>query len=239
MVSAGAVKVPTAGAAWRVGGPRPCRGRRHRVARVRPAGSGAHAGVAGRHRGRRSGGVVHDAVVAAAGTGAAGAGAVPCQHLRGGPAVQLHQVPFGSAAVQPGVAEIMPEPVRVGSHAALPAAAGHDLVDAGRGQRPPVAGAQPQLRPVRLGVPGAGPQVAVEAAGRLVADLGGPGRAALAGDPDLPGLQVKVITGGVVRVVADPGHLGQPDAGRSEHRDDGGIPALREHAAAAGVLQFR
>ena len=61
-----------------------------------------------------SGAVVHDAVVAAAGAGAAGAGAVPGQHLRGGPAVQLHQVPFGSAAVQPGVAEVVPEPVRVG-----------------------------------------------------------------------------------------------------------------------------
>jgi hypothetical protein len=41
----------------------------------------------------------------------------------------------------------------------------------------------------------------------------------------IPGLQVKVITGGVVRMVADPGQLGQPDAGRGEHRDDGGIPA--------------
>src|SRR5271167_699101 len=63
-----------------------------------------------------SGAVVHDAVV-----GAAGAGAVAGEHLRGGPAVQLHQVPFGSAAVQPGVAEVVPEPVRVGGHAALPA----------------------------------------------------------------------------------------------------------------------
>jgi hypothetical protein len=83
-----------------------------------------------------SGAVVHDAVVAAAGAGAAGAGAVPGEHLRGGPAVQLYQVLFGSAAVQPGVAEVVPEPVRVGVDAALPAAAGDDLVDARRGQRP-------------------------------------------------------------------------------------------------------
>ena len=34
--------------------------------------------------------VVHDAVVGAAGPGAAGAGPVAAQHLRGGPAVQLH-----------------------------------------------------------------------------------------------------------------------------------------------------
>jgi LuxR family maltose regulon positive regulatory protein len=40
-----------------------------------------------------AGPVGHDAVVGAAGAGAAGAGAVAAQHLRGGPAVQLHQVP--------------------------------------------------------------------------------------------------------------------------------------------------
>lgn len=85
---------------------------------------------------------VHDAVVAAAGTGAAGAGAVPGEHLRGGPAVQLHQVPFGSAAVQP---EVVPQPERVGGHPALAAATGDNLVDAGRGQRPPVIDAQPEL----------------------------------------------------------------------------------------------
>src|SRR5216683_49423 len=90
-----------------------------------------------------SGAVVHDAVVAAAGAGAAGAGAVPGEHLRGGPAVQLHQVPFGSAAVQPGVAEVVPEPVRVHVHPTLPAAAGDDLVDAGGGERSPVADAEP------------------------------------------------------------------------------------------------
>jgi hypothetical protein len=45
-----------------------------------------------------------------------------------------------------------------------------------------------------------------------MADLDGPGLAALAADPDLPGLQVEVASGGVAGVVADPGQLGQPDA---------------------------
>jgi hypothetical protein len=48
--------------------------------------------------------------------------------------------------------------------------------------------------PVRVhghpGLPGAGAQVAVEAAGGLVADFDGPGCAALAADPDLAALQV-------------------------------------------------
>ena len=44
-------------------------------------------------------GVGHDAVVGAAGAGAAGAGAVAAEHLRGGPAVEFHQVSFGAAAV--------------------------------------------------------------------------------------------------------------------------------------------
>jgi len=84
---------------------------------------------------------------------------------------------------------------------------------------------------VRLRVPGAGPQVAVEAACRLMADLDGPGRTALAADPDLPGLQVEVAAGGVVRVVADPGQLGQPDAGRGEYGDDRGVAARGERPA--------
>jgi hypothetical protein len=75
---------------------------------------------------RGSGGVVHDAVVGAAGAGAAGAGAagagaLASEHLRGGPAVQFHQVPLGAAALEPGVAEVVPEPVRVHLHPALPA----------------------------------------------------------------------------------------------------------------------
>jgi hypothetical protein len=47
-------------------------------------------------------GVVHDAVVAAAGSGTAGTGAVAAQHLRGGPAVKFHQVALGAAVVQTG-----------------------------------------------------------------------------------------------------------------------------------------
>ena len=97
---------------------------------------------------------------------------------------------------------MVPEPVRVHVHPALAAAAGDDLVDAGGGQRPAVVLAEPQLGPVRLGVPGAGPQVAVQAAGRLVADLDGPGRPAFAADPDLPALQVDFPTAHIDAVVS-------------------------------------
>jgi hypothetical protein len=90
-------------------------------------------------------GVGHDAVVGAVGAGAAGAGAVAAEHLGGGPAVEFHQVSFGAAAVQPGVAEVVPEPVRVQAESALPAAAGDHLVDAGGGRRLPVAGSEQQL----------------------------------------------------------------------------------------------
>jgi hypothetical protein len=127
-------------------------------------------------------GVGHDAVVGAAGAGAAGTGAVAAEHLRGGPAVEFHQVSLGAAAVQPGVAEVMPKPVRVQAESALPAAAGDHLVDAGGGQRLPVAGSEPQLGPPGLGVPGAGPLVPVQAPGGLVADPDDPVLAALAAD---------------------------------------------------------
>src|ERR1035441_6264830 len=80
-------------------------------------------------------GVGHDAVVGAAGAGAAGAGAVAAEHLGGAPTVASHQVPLGPAAVQPGVAEVVPEPVRERVHAALLAAAGGHLVDPGGGQQ--------------------------------------------------------------------------------------------------------
>jgi pimeloyl-ACP methyl ester carboxylesterase len=43
-------------------------------------------------------------------------------HLRGGPAVQLHQVALRPAAVEPDVAEVVPEPVRIDPHIRLPAA---------------------------------------------------------------------------------------------------------------------
>jgi len=109
--------------------------------------------------------------------------------------------------------------VRVHGHPAWPAAAGDDSVDAGRSQRPP--------------------DVTVEAAGRPVADLDGPGRAALAADPDLPGVQVKVAAGGVAGVVADAGQFGQVNAGRGEHRDDRGVAARGERPVLAGLAQFR
>src|SRR5689334_11838416 len=73
--------------------------------------------------------VVHDAVVAAAGSCAAGAGPVAAQHLRGTPAVELHEVALGAAPVQPGVAEVMPEPVREHLDTALASATDYDLVD--------------------------------------------------------------------------------------------------------------
>src|SRR6516162_10175030 len=181
--------------------------------------------------------VVHDAVVGAAGAGAAGAGAVAAEHLRGGPAVEFHQVAFGAAAVEPGMAEVVPEPVRVHGHAALAAATGDHLVDAGGGQRFPVVDPEPQLRPPGLGVPGPGPQVPVEAAGCLVADLDDAVLAALAADGDLPLPQVDVAAPRVTGVVADAGQLGQPDAGRLEYRDDRGVAALREGAARACLVQ--
>jgi hypothetical protein len=45
------------------------------------------------------------------------------------------------------VAEVVPEPVRVQVHVALPTTAGDHLVDAASGHRPPVVAAQPQLGP--------------------------------------------------------------------------------------------
>src|SRR5208282_3110465 len=189
--------------------------------------------------GLRLGRVLHDAVVAAACPGAAGARAVAAEHLRGGPAVELHEVALSSAPVEPGVAEVVPEPVRVHVDAALAAAAGDDLVDAAGGHRTPVADAKPQLRPVCLGVPGADAEVPVEAAGGVVADLDGPGLAAFAVDGDLPVPQVDVAAPRVAGVVADARKLRQAHSGRLEHGDQGGVAALRERAARAGALQPR
>jgi hypothetical protein len=39
-------------------------------------------------------------------------------------------------------------------------------------------------------------------------------------------------------VAADPGQLGQADAGRGEHRDDRGVAARGERPALAGLGQF-
>src|SRR6516162_2620326 len=162
--------------------------------------------------------LLHDAVVAAVCPCAAGAGAVAAQDLRGGPAVQLHQVAFCAAAVEPGVAEVMPEPVREHLDAAFAAAAGDDLVDAAGGRRAPVVYPGPQLRPVGLGVPGADADVPVQGAGGVVADLDGPGLAALAVDGDPPVPQVKVAAPPVAGVVADAREFRQPHPGRPEHR---------------------
>jgi hypothetical protein len=83
------------------------------------------------------------------------------------------------------------------------------------------------------------PQVPADAAGSLVVDLDDPILAALPPDLDLPGFQVQVGAVRVARVVADPGQLGEPDAGRPEHRDDRGVAALCERVTPAGLLQFR
>jgi len=53
-----------------------------------------------------------------------------------GPAVQLHQVPLGTAAVPRAMTEMMPEPVREHLHPALGTAAGDHLVDPAGSQRP-------------------------------------------------------------------------------------------------------
>jgi hypothetical protein len=73
----------------------------------------------------------------------------------------------------------MPEPVREHIHSALAAPAGDHLVNAVGGQRPPVSGAQPQLRPPRLRVPGPGADVLVQGAGAVIADPDDPGLTAL------------------------------------------------------------
>jgi hypothetical protein len=86
---------------------------------------------------------------------------------------------------------------------------------------------------------GARPEVPVEGAGRRVADLDDALVAVLAADGDLPLPQVQIATLRIHRVVADPGELGQPDAGRLEHRDDRCIPPLQERTALASPLQFR
>ena len=86
-------------------------------------------------------------------------------------------------------------------------------------------------------MPGAGPQVPVQAAGCLVADPDDAGLAALAADGDLSPPQVNVAAPRVTGVVAEAGQLGRPDAGRLEHRDDRGVTPLREAAARARLVQ--
>src|ERR1039457_969451 len=184
------------------------------------------------------GSVPHDEVVVAGAPRAARPAAVPLQHLRGGPAVQLHQVALGPAAIQPGMAEVVPEPVRVYPHASLVTAALDHLVDPVAGQRPPAAGPEPQPQAVRLLVPGADREVAVDPAGGFRIDPDRPVPAALAADMNLPAVQVQVAAVRITGVVADPGQLGQPDARPPEPRQDRRVAALRERAAPAGFLQF-
>ena len=105
-------------------------------------------------------------VVAAAGSDATSTGAVAAEHLRTGPAVQLHQVTLGAAAIQPGLAVIVPELVREQLDIALAATAGDDLVDAAGDHRAADVDPEPQVRPERLGMPGSDTDVPVQAARR-------------------------------------------------------------------------
>src|SRR5258708_35757787 len=129
------------------------------------------------------------------------------------------------------------EPMRIDRDPALGAARGSNLVDAVGVHRRPVVHAEPQLRPVCLGMPFADPDVAVEAARGIMADLDGPRLAALATGRDLPAPQVNVTAQRVIRVAADPGQLRQPDAGGREHGDDRAVAALGERPPRAGPLQ--
>jgi hypothetical protein len=130
------------------------------------------------------------------------------------------------------------EPVRVHVDPALAAAAGDHVVDAAGGQRAAVVHPEPQLRPVRLGVPGADPDVPVDSAGSVVADLDGPGLPAFPADSDLALSQVDVaalrVTGGAV---PDACQFRQPDPSGPEHSDDHGVAALLEPPARAGTLE--
>ena len=86
--------------------------------------------------------------------------------------------PFGSikspsapAAIQPGVAEMVPGPVR---HTSTPHCFPRRdlLVDPVGGHRPPVVHPQPQPGPVRLRVPGPDPEMPVDPAGGLITEYG-------------------------------------------------------------------
>src|SRR5262249_11863521 len=141
--------------------------------------------------------------------------------------------------VQPGVAEVVPEPVRPGIDAALPAAASDHLVDPVRGHRPAVAHPQPKLRPPRLRVPGPDAKVRVHRPGGLMGDPDHPGPTTLAADCDFSPPQVDIAAALVVRVVADPGQLSGPDPGRLEHGDDRSVAPVGEAAALAALVQGR
>ncbi len=97
------------------------------------------------------------------GSDAAAAGVVAAQHLQGSPAIHLPSGPLGAAAIQLPVAEVVPEPVRERLDAALAAAPDDDLVGPAGCHRVLVAGPEPQLRPVGLGMQGADPDLPVRA----------------------------------------------------------------------------
>src|ERR1700733_5404012 len=78
----------------------------------------------------------HDVVIMTTCPRAACAAAVPGEHLRAGPPVQLHQVTFGAAPVKEDVTEGVPELVRVDLDARFPAAPLDHLVDAVGRHRP-------------------------------------------------------------------------------------------------------
>src|SRR5260221_4950915 len=103
------------------------------------------------------------------------------------------------------------DPMRIDRDPALAAAPGDHLVDAVGGHRRPVVHAEPQLRPACLGMPFADPDVAVEAARGIMADLDGPRLAALATGRDLPAPQVNLTAQRVIRVAADHGPVRPPD----------------------------
>jgi hypothetical protein len=78
--------------------------------------------------------VLHDQVIVAARPHPARTAALPFQHLRGRPAVQLHQVTLRPSPVQPGMAEVVPEPVRVHPHPQLPATSRRSIRSTARRQ---------------------------------------------------------------------------------------------------------
>src|SRR5260221_11140568 len=107
----------------------------------------------------------------------------------------------------------------------MAAALGNHLVVAVGGHGRPVVHAEPQLRPACLGMPFADPDVAVGAAGGIMADLDGPPPAAPPADRDLPAPQGTLPAQRAIRAAAGPGQLRQPDAGGHGTGDDAAVAA--------------
>jgi hypothetical protein len=95
--------------------------------------------------------------------------------------------------------------VRIDADPALTAPPGEHLVDTVASHRRPVVHPQPELRPVRLPIPGADPDLAVKTADGLIAEPDDPRLAALAADGDLALRQVNVAALRVVWIVMDTG----------------------------------